>query len=69
MLENGWSTWFALAFEAKLLNDTTDEALELNSFALDEIYFMDDCALLTSESPETTNTPATTAKPSPNVRL
>ena len=66
LLDNGWSNWFALTFEAKLLNDT---GIDKSSLALDEIYFMNDCSDLTSERPQTTNTPATTESPLPTVRF
>ena len=67
MVDNGWSNWFALSFEAKLLQNTIDNPDESQSLALDEIYFMEDCNLLTSETSETSTTPLTTTNPPPNV--
>ena len=36
----GWSKWFALSFEAKMLVDTSQEQIQHGSLAIDDISFL-----------------------------
>ena len=64
---DGWSNWFALQFTARLLLPTGSYQ-KTCSVAIDEIYFTNDCGMVTSSAPDTTTAlPNTTTPLQPNV--
>ena len=56
----GWSKWFALSFEAKMLADTSNEKTQHGSLAIDNISFTGDCSTTTTTTSTTTTTTITT---------
>ena len=65
----GWSNWFALQFTARLLLPTGSYQ-KTCSVAIDEIYFTNDCGMVTSSAPDTTTAlPNTTTPLQPNVGI
>ena len=63
----GWSKWFALSFEAKMLADTSQEKTQHGSLAIDDILFTGDCSTTTTSTSTTTTTTTITTTTVPSV--
>ena len=63
----GWSKWFALSFEAKMLVDTSQEQIQHGSLAIDDISFTEDCSTSTTTTTTTTSTTTTSTTTVPSM--